>query len=269
MIKRFESVSDYVKANADLGQHCYTRGSYDDSWSGDSYDAAADKALHGDRSLVGRFASNIDDIAMGVREHEAPTYHASPVGSRVNVPAYLAGNPYNMRRKGRREIAARHVTIYVSMVASAHFGPSELIKRGSAILGLLEGLQRMNVGVDLYLCIETHGRDDGDLNQVIRVESRPLDLSAAGYAIAHPAFWRKLGFSYAYHHGFNGDWSRTYTNCRASDNGPGAAKYEAKMRELYGMAESDIYVRPAHMYDPLMRTPEAWIDATIQRIAAQ
>jgi hypothetical protein len=126
------------------------------------------------------------------------------------------------------------------------------------ILALLEFLQLSQVSVGLFLLAETHGNTDGDLIQVIQVESSPLDLSTASFAIAHPSFARQLTYAMAYKmDGFNGMWGSLYNH----------RDYVKLLGKAIGMTELDVYVEPPKSWDQLiMNNPEKWLEQRIQTI---
>ena len=108
------------------------------------------------------------------------------MGSRVLVPQYLANSPFCMNRRQKVASPVQHVSIYVAIAFCCDVTPEQMLKRGITILGLLEQLQARQVSTDLYLMSDTNGMTDGDLHQIIRVESRPLDLSTSGFAQLTP-----------------------------------------------------------------------------------
>lgn len=186
----------------------------------------------------------------------------SIAGSRVDVQAYLAGSPMSMRRKVANDLQVRSVNIYVSTTCAGIISAANMLKRGSTIIALLQFLQMQQIAVELYLLAETHGRTDGDFVQVIQVESHPLNLSTASFAIAHPAFARQITYAVAYKlDGFNGHWGRARGETGTSK------KYQQLLADEIGLLPDDIYVPAASYYDSdIMNSPDKWLEKQIIKI---
>lgn len=272
-IEQFDSVESYAaqvsekvgpqKRNTGYGgdSNHYSTPSDDHHWDGGvGYAAALERAIAGDPSLVDRYSHSVDKLVTDYKLSEQPrqAYISSIAGSRVSVPEYLAGSPRCMKRRAPQEMQTRTVNIFVSTTCSAGVSSDNMLKRGATILALLEFLQMSQVSVQLCLVAETHGRTDGDLIQVIRVQSNPLDLSTAGFAIAHPAFARKLTYAMAYVlDGFNGNWGRSH----------GHPKYNEILSDAIGMTTDDIFVpAPVSWDEEIMENPETWLSKRIEKI---
>jgi hypothetical protein len=260
-----------------------------DDWDlGVSGARAADLAVNGDPTIVAEYAGNVERFSLDAATETRAAWLPSVTGGRVDMGAYLAGAPDCMRRRARREIETRHVSIYVSQTCSAGIRAETMRKRGAAILGLLDTLNALQVSVDLYLVIDldgarsrndgtnSHGRAalrdadasalDGDATQVIRVESRPLDLSQVGFAIAHPAFSRNIGYRVATQYGYRGGWSRTWDTCYAHGGGAGLDRYVRIMREKLGADAHDLFVPPVSYHDEIIIDPARWIRERVTQV---
>jgi hypothetical protein len=264
MLVRFDSVDAYIrevrKVGADRDESLGRN--WDMNVNGQE---AARLAVEGDPSLVQQAEKIVDKhLATRLAQGTGLAWTPAITGARVDVPAYLGGNPLNMRRRTKVERMASAVSIYVSNTCSYGISAEKMLHRGCVILALLSYLQASNITVDLYMLSETHGRTDGDFYQAIQVESRPLDLSTASFAIAHPAFARHTCYSYAtIKDGFNGSWPRSYDNLGGSYQDP---RYEAHVRTVLGMVPTDIYVPAVHYNDPLTETPERWLNERISQL---
>lgn len=252
-IVEYDSLDDAIEtANPYRGE---SSGCHD--WDhGVSPREAHDKARNGDPGMVADYRDQIDfNVAQG--DHETAEWCLSVAGSSPCVPAALMGNPYSMRRRVKRERITRTVRVYVSLVCSAGIPAASMIKRGAAILALIESLQIQGVHVELFLLGELGSRQ-GDYIHVIPIET-PIDLSRAGFAIAHPAFTRHT----VYHglgdrHGFNGRWTN-YSN-GGSDT--------STIRSILEMDSSDILVPTVHYSDTILTDPQAWIRERVKQALA-
>jgi len=120
----------------------------------------------------------------------------SVTGGAPNVPAYLANQPMAMRRRKRVQSDMAPLSIYVNVGANSDVRKSTIRRRGAAVLALVRALCGVRP-VSLYVM---SGHSDGDRHAltVARVETAPLDLARAAFALAHPAMLRRLMFSRNY-----------------------------------------------------------------------
>lgn len=259
-VLRYESISAYIDAckgslSASGGP---SRNSLGDNWDlGIGEKRAIDLSVDGDPSIVASQTDAINRVSAGTGEAPRFTNVNGVSGSRVNVSAYIAGRPMCMVRRTRAPRTIQHVSLYVSIVCSQSIHASAMLIRGATIIALLETLQSSQVGVDLYLVVETHGKADGNLFQIIKVDSQPLDLSVAGFAIAHPAFARNVTYNHASRmDGFNGSWPRDYD---AYACGP-ESRYGKLLRGACGMAGGDLHIPAPHSSsETIIQNPEKYV----------
>lgn len=259
-LTRFDSLSSYLAVATSRPIFRFNNGH---DWDfGVSPDEAVTRATHGDPKVTPSFIEGLDRLETDTEESPRRRWTPSVAGGRVSVPAYLAGHPHSMRRRTPREIAARHVAVYVDVAASAGTSAQDMLARGTAVLALLEYLTRTQVAVDLFLVLDVGGgwdsSESSDITHVIRIPSTPLDLATAGFAIAHPAFARGVMYGVAQREGFTGSWSSLRTRC-------GREGYAPKIRARLGLAPTDIYV-PALTYED--RYDASWVEAQISQLRA-
>ncbi len=244
----------------------YGGGSQGYEWDGGvGFKDAIRFSKEGDPNIVSKYVSTVDKLVneYQFRNDNRTAYRPSVAGSRVSVQDYLAGSPTSMRRRVPQEMQNRSVNIYVGTTCAAGIPADKMMERGATILSLLEFLQTSQVSVELYLLAETHGATDGDLIQVIQVESHPLNLSTAGFAIAHPAFARQVTYCHAYNiDDFNGMWGRSQGYFGQSDEQ--ANGYTEKLAVAIGMSPADIYVPPPKYYHgDIFTNPDKWLEERI------
>lgn len=266
IITRFESVNAFVSA-VDKSANRYgsfwpSRGA---SWDCDvDGTAALTRAIDGDPEVTPAALSQLVSLQTHASGGTRNRYVNAIAGSRVDVPAYLANTPACMKRRMRVEHETRHVSLYVSTACQGSVQAESMLARGTAILALLEYLQANGTSVDLYLLAEL--ADDGrDHWTVIRVETRPLDISTSGFAIAHPAFGRKLCYAWAESQGdYHGQWSSAAQ--RLDKSSPAWGAY---VRKELGLAPGDVLVPYAVNADQIVQDPGAWLAARIQQLSAE
>lgn len=265
MIKRF-TYAEFV--NMPLANKPFGAGKR--SWdNGLGWNKTVEYSRKGDMSMVTAAEVELDKLSLSTGEGERLSYVPAVAGQRVCVPDYLSGSPTAFRKRTKRASTVLHVDIYVFNVSSAGIGASTLLKRGLTILALMQALQARNISTGIFLVTDLDGRtDDGDITTVIELETKPLDLSLSGFAIAHPAFARNLTYSYAENFGFAGGWSATYEKCgghREADKG--YKKYISAMRTKLGAAASDVFIPPVSLYDTLVTDPERWLQERLDQLA--
>lgn len=176
------------------------------------------------------------------------------IGGRADMGAWLAGTPDPMRRRTRSKVDTAPLKIVVGTFVSAGISADSLKRRGEAILAFVMLAQRVRP-VDLYVVGESTNRDGkGWRYFYIRLESRPISLSQAGFVIGHPAFFRVLG---------NG-WFIERNNIGRSV--PCVESTKAEQRERLGLAPTDILIDKAALYDELISNPLAWIQRELTQI---
>jgi len=276
-VERFESIESYAKLvgerqnySEESGGFGYGSSSWDD---GIGFSSAIKLSIHGHPPLVGQTAAAVDSLVteFQIRQESRKAYISHVSGSRVSVPEYLAGSPFCMKRKAAIQRPERAINIYVCTTCAAAVSAQNMLKRGVTIMALLEYLQLTQVSVELFLTAETHGRTDGDFIQVIKVESNPLDLSTASFAIAHPAFARHVTYTMAKAmDGFNGAWGREHNNSCSGSSSWGVFNpelYLPKISKAVGMSPGDIYIpAPTYNDDEIISHPDMWLSKRIETI---
>lgn len=150
--------------------------------------------LTGDAALVARSEALLERI-----EAESPianTRHENlrtVSGGVADVPAYLAGCPVNMRRRQRQENAAP-LRIVMDVTSSGGIANASLERRGVAALALMRKLEAAGHAVELWIATGL-----GDVAAAsftfTRMETTPLDIVRACWALASPQFSRQCGYS--------------------------------------------------------------------------
>lgn len=123
-------------------------------------------------------------------------------GGTVDIGRYVTGEPECMVSWQSEPQASmgRVVRILVAGIASSHIDSEYILKRGVAIVALLDTLHKLGVGVELYwesAHAPTQSRRHRTLTTVVKVHdsSEPLDVDSVVFAMAHPSMLRRLQFS--------------------------------------------------------------------------
>lgn len=103
-------------------------------------------------------------------------------GAVPDVAAFLAGSPLAMRRRVPRETVAPLTIVVESFLSGTVETPARL-RRAAAILALLRRLAMVGHAVDLWVAHTTSPRGGPTGTCVVKVNTKPLDLARAAYAL--------------------------------------------------------------------------------------
>lgn len=258
VVDRFDSMSAFGRGIANLPP-C---NGYDrcDEWSGNMMLAQAHAALWQgcDESVVRRAERLLQQIDEFCPELPGAVWDAGICGVMPLVPAYLAGSPVCMLARQEIQTTASPLRVFASVCASGGLTPSELEARGVAVLALCRKLSAVRP-VELHLFAELGDQGIG-LFPTIQLDTSPLDLPTATYALTHPAFLRKLCFAWAYQHGWHGRWAWAMS--------PTSKGAQAKTRAAIGLEEQDLLIPGAFSEDESVRNPVRWVNEQLARYAA-
>lgn len=211
---------------------------------------------NGDNSLVPQ-AEKL--LAKFTDRLEVPqrTYMPDVCGSYPIVPEAIAGYPLSMRRRVEMESDSAEIHVYVNITCSMSEGKDTFVKRGTAVLALVWALSRIRP-VSLYVMSTLDGPNFGEDENVTvcKINTQPLDLATACYALTSPGFLRNVCFTYAERisplGGFAGSWPQGY-NHRDPD------KYHAGLRQRLGAPKDSLFIRPVFSGDLSVTNSEKWI----------
>lgn len=182
----FDDMGDLA---AHAGQHVIFSSS---NWRGNIDSVEAIEACrNGDLSRVAKS----DALLAKMEAHALPTarraWRDDVCGSIPNVPAFVAGHPLAMRRRVRGESESAPLAIIADLTSSAGVSTRDVETRGAAILALVRALAARRP-VELWVCAGLGWRGNHAAFAVVRIETAPLDLARAAFAITHPAMSRGL-----------------------------------------------------------------------------
>jgi hypothetical protein len=141
---------------------------------------------------------SIDESKFPQRKSIMPMSVNSVAGHRPNVGAFLAGSPMSMVRNMPAAKVDGRVKILVPSTASCGVDHSTLLKRGAAIMGIIEHLQAegyaVEVTVGFFMTATNEGTDLVSVPIVVKHYQDTFDPAALGFALAEPSFGRKALF---------------------------------------------------------------------------
>lgn len=180
-------------------------------------------------------------------------------GAFPNIPAYIAGQPLNMRQRQKVQIDSAPLAIMVDLSVSGAINAQQVRNRGVAILALTRALSAHRPielwAMDLGAADEGRGTPVNCVVMATKIETSPLDLSAASYALCHPGFLRQLYFPLeSKHHGFIGGWPFN-NNSRALT----AHETAVIIAPMFTHVAETLCLPGLHVADKSMTDPEAWL----------
>lgn len=234
----------------------YAGGDWTD---GESFDSALRKMAMGDDTyahMADALLDKLSDLAEGVPQRE---WTPAPYGAFPCVPEYLAGMPTNMRAMSPSgELSP--VKVVVSTTCSGGLDKETMTKRGVTVLALVMKLQQIRP-VELYVLVEGNDENRKDnLFQLIKLDTKPLSIAHACFALANVGFARALTYTHMKHyHGWGGDWPRAYRT----------SQYESIVRHECEMSPEDLWIRSAYSTDVLLREPVKWVNTQLTKYSQQ
>ena len=138
---------------------------------------------------------NLHALSALVPNATRTTREYSVAGDFPDVPRYLAGDPYNMVKRGKQRVPKPAMTIAVSICASANVDARAFANYGAAMVALIDRLESRNVRVELLAMFATNIRGKVSMSWTVKRAQDPTDLSALAFSLGHPAMLRRLGFA--------------------------------------------------------------------------
>lgn len=219
-------------------------------------------AREGDDSMVPQAQKLIEHFA-GIPETQRFRNVPSVVGSVPIVPAAIAGHPLSMLRRQRFTSEASPISVALSMSVSSSINADIVSMHGCAVLALVMRLIQ-DRPVNLILFGENRLTDGGNIYTVCRINTTPLDLASACYAMTNAGFRRGLRLYLSYKHGMikSGPW--------ASDHGHNEGYY-SKVKNRLRLSPDSLVV--AGVYGDQQCYSEsdwaAWVEEKYRQYSAQ
>jgi len=140
---------------------------------------------------------------IGVRTEQAFVSTMAEFGARPSVPHYLAGDPECMIDYRLADVSkvGRVVRIYLDVGGSAGFKPNVFMARASAVLAMIETLNRQGDQVEVYAGHSLWpggGKTNGALSlwfTKVHGAGEVLDPDALAFFCGHPAVLRRVSFA--------------------------------------------------------------------------
>jgi hypothetical protein len=187
-------------------------------------------------------------------------------GAFPNIPAFISGQPLNMRQRVKTQIDSAPLAIMVDLGISAAITATQVRNRGAAILALVRALSAHRPielwAMDFGSADDSSSGSYGALSRnksncvcvAAKIETSPLDLSSACYALTHPAFVRQVLFSLEEkYHDFRGGWPFRLNRALTRH------EMEVLIAPMWTHVAETLCLPGLHVADESMTDPEAWL----------
>jgi len=187
-IKLYDTLSAFYGAS--IGQHEITNQWNRWQFDSMSYTACLNAVRDGDLSgvaMADKYLSALEDtviVSSGYRVTD------DVVGAMPNVPAYLSGNPYNMRLRRRVAKESAPLAIFADLTSSASLTTKQVAQRGAAILALVRLLSQRRP-IELWVGAGLNRGTNATL-VFTRLDTAPLDLARAAHMLTAETVSRGL-----------------------------------------------------------------------------
>ncbi len=225
----------YAETHAKADKESYAR-SYmngDMWWHGTEFPEEAFKlARHGWSDIRPEVDALVEKIDAKVAPMTKPAFESyfDVSGGTVDIGRFLDGEPECMVETRLIEIAkpGRVVSLLIDGFYSSSIKPKSIIARGVAIVALIEALEKMQHGTEVWY--ETSFRGN-PLTYLVKLKSAEdvLDVDMLMFAIAHPSAYRRINFAAQERVGENRKFRVGEGNCYGGPDG-------LKMGERVGAA---------------------------------
>lgn len=174
-----------------------------DSFTGTrSYEEAVDICRLGYKDILDKLRNMVEKNITKYQESKSDrdTHIDSNVGYAPNVPKALMNLPQSMINIQRSPRSVRTLDIVYFMVANCNVDKQVFIGSGSYLLSAIELIERQRIRVQLRVspfCSEA--RYDGErVMTVVKVKeyTEKLSLLKLCFPLAHPSFFRRMGFKW-------------------------------------------------------------------------
>ena len=200
VVDHFESLGDYVRHAKSNPEKFSSAVDGRKEWSGtSSLDEACDLALHGwdeKRPEVDKLFAQLEADIASAMDEPFTTYYAHS-GDSVDMGRYMSGDPecmvdYVTEPQARM---GRVVKVIINGAMSCGISADDIIRRGVAVVALLDVIHKLGVGVELAVEMPvSNGSTRYSTLVKLHDSSEMLDINNMMYAVCHPSMLRRLAF---------------------------------------------------------------------------
>lgn len=218
VVKNFDTVGDYVDYVASqeprAGVHATSNSRGPCDWNGKtgSFDDAVALVRTGwpeGAAKVAEWRNRLGGFLSAATAAKSKSFAWDVTGDFVDVGRYLTGEPEccGSEQDYGESNKSRVVSIRLNNCVSGSLSGDCIVARGVAVLVAVDLLESLGIRVEVVVGQATstvgRGADAGstpglhlDANVVAKRAAEPVDVDRLAYVIAHPAYFRRLGFKF-------------------------------------------------------------------------
>lgn len=163
----------------------------------ESYDAADDLLLYGDKDL----ASKIENAGVAkmrstlVGKDMKREIYSSVAGFAPHVPNYIAGMPMSMLAVRQKRLAAPVVDLYYNMTASGDTPAEYIINASAKVISAAMKVEASGVRLNIHTAVTAEKKGQHIVFTCkIKTSGQPFDVMKMAYPMAHPSMLRRHYF---------------------------------------------------------------------------
>lgn len=173
------------------------------AWAGGSFNNAVELAEHGWDDAVTQVEELLRSINTDIGEEHTTTFTSTydVSGSEVDMGRFLSGEPECMVESVPLKVmrTGRVIKLIVPGSISARVHQDTIMRRGAAVMALVDAFSRMQHPVEVWLgfAVQSYGNWKARNLYMIQVQEsdQPLNMGRIMFALAHPSSLRQLCFS--------------------------------------------------------------------------
>ena len=205
LINVFPNISEYYnfcqKTPRREGAEDHSVSNHDERWAGTKTLEEAYKLLvEGDEDLFKEISEKKNKIditkVLGNKIGKNRPFN-DIVGFQADVPSFLKGIPTSMINQKPLKVSQKILNIFIDGAVSCGVSSSKIKAAGVIYASVIDILEKRGYRCNLYI-IESSTYNRWSYYSIVRVKTdrEPFNLKKLAFPIAHPAYFRRIGFKW-------------------------------------------------------------------------
>jgi hypothetical protein len=180
-------------------------------------------------------------------------------GALPDVGAFVAGSPLSMRSRRKTRDDSAPLGIIFDGTTSGGISHSDMEKRGTVVLALVR-LLAMRRPIELWLAAGLGGANGQGSWIATRLDTAPLDLARACYALSNPLATRVLGYE-----SIQGEIEGAYGAWPYNGGALSATDFHKVCAQAFPHLTDILAIPGIIISDDMVKKPEAWLRAQVAK----
>jgi hypothetical protein len=237
----------------------------DSDWSGGRFADHVRTSRTGDMTAVAQSEALLSEMASYMPQSQRRGYIMDVAGAVPCVPAFLSGNPMNMRRRIKVRDEYAPLAIVYDPTCSGGLEHHHIFKRGLTVLALVRALSGLRP-IELYVVVGLGG--PGGNYIAVRVETAPLDVARAAWMLTAPGMVRGLGYNIL-HDKLKSPGGWPYNNCSKDRGSLSPTVFRDIMQKALPHVSDVLAIPGLIVKDDLINDPRGWLARTFLELTGQ